>query len=636
MEKNRNRRLAVWSSLYVGVVVILTAVLGVLQYRWIGEVSLAERERLKAGLQASLHRLSQDFNTEITGLCAALLAGAPSGTESDREKAYAVNYSQWRDSSRHARLFRGMALASAHGGAIQLKRFDAGKGAFFPGEWPESWSSLRDRMASRLSGQPPEPRQPFGQISEEILALIELPRIGFPGGFGLPAVRDQGGERGRSSKGGLRDRRAPPPRMRDGPPEQGDRPPDFRSWQEMERLIVEIDVDYARDTLLPELLQRHLGGGRLDYQVEIVARRDPSRVVYLSEKDPKRRIGTGADASVPLFDVQFDQILRRLAPSGMRDLRRDPGVGPFPGAVMPERGRWLLSVRHQAGSLEAVVEKARVRNLAVIAGILGLMVAAAAALVRFTRRAQRLAQLQVDFVTGVSHELRTPLSVIRTAAHNLRGGVVTGTRQVQRYGILIVEETERLTAIVEQVLHFARAKAGRPIGARERMAVEALADEALAATSSVRNEAGCVTEKKIEPDLPPILADPISLNHALQNLLTNAAKYGSAGGWIGLSAARGTNGSEGMVEIRVSDHGTGVPADELGQIFDPFYRGKRAIENQIHGTGLGLDLVKRIVEAHGGTVTVQSEFGKGTEFLLRIPAAPPDQTDERSDSTDRR
>ena len=112
MEKNRNRRLAVWSSLYVGVVVILTAVLGVLQYRWIGEVSLAERERLKAGLQASLHRLSQDFNTEITGLCAALLAGAPSGTESDREKAYAVNYSQWRGSRRHPRLFCGVGPGS--------------------------------------------------------------------------------------------------------------------------------------------------------------------------------------------------------------------------------------------------------------------------------------------------------------------------------------------------------------------------------------------------------------------------------------------------------------------------------------------------------------------------------------------
>jgi hypothetical protein len=243
MEKNRNRRLAVWSSLYVGVVVILTAVLGVLQYRWIGEVSLAERERLKAGLQASLHRLSQDFNAEITGLCAALLAGGPSGTESEREEAYAVNYSQWRDSSRHVRLFRGMALASAHGGTIQLKRFDAGKGAFIPGEWPESWSSLRDRMASRLSGQPPEPRLPFGQVSEEILALIELPRIGFPGGFGLPPVRDQGGERTRSSKGGPRDGRAPPPEMRGGPPEPRARPPDFPIWEEMAPLIVEIDVD---------------------------------------------------------------------------------------------------------------------------------------------------------------------------------------------------------------------------------------------------------------------------------------------------------------------------------------------------------------------------------------------------------
>ena len=80
-----------------------------------------------------------------------------------------------------------------------------------------------------------------------------------------------------------------------------------------------------------------------------------------------------------------------------------------------------------------------------------------------------------------------------------------------------------------------------------------------------------------------------------------------------------------MIEIRVSDRGAGIPRDELRHIFDPFYRGRRAVEDQIHGTGLGLSLVKRIVEAHEGTVTVDSEPGKGTEFVVRIPAAPPDQ-----------
>ena len=91
-----------------------------------------------------------------------------------------------------------------------------------------------------------------------------------------------------------------------------------------------------------------------------------------------------------------------------------------------------------------------------------------------------------------------------------------------------------------------------------------------------------------------------------------------------------------MVEIRVADHGPGIPQDELGHIFDTFYRGKRAVEDQIHGTGLGLSLVKRIIEAHAGTVTAQSEPGKGTEFVVRIPAAPADQIDEFADTVNRR
>ena len=293
-----------------------------------------------------------------------------------------------------------------------------------------------------------------------------------------------------------------------------------------------------------------------------------------------------------------------------------------------------MSVRHRAGSLEAVVNQVRWRNLAVTTGILILMLAAIAALVRFTQRAQRLARLQMEFIAGVSHELRTPLSVIRTAAHNLGDGIVSNTKQVQRYGTLIREEAERLTGIVEQVLRFASSKAGHPIGGREPASVESLFESALAATAGALAESRCVLEKRIEPGLPPILADPIALVHALQNLLINAAKYGAEGGWIGISAAM-ANGEASAVEIRVSDRGPGIPPDELGQIFDPFYRGKWALENQIHGTGLGLNLVKRIVEAHEGTVAVDSEPGKGTEFVLRIPAAPADRIDEFANSASR-
>ncbi|MGB9610053.1 MAG: sensor histidine kinase, partial [Bryobacteraceae bacterium] len=115
-------------------------------------------------------------------------------------------------------------------------------------------------------------------------------------------------------------------------------------------------------------------------------------------------------------------------------------------------GRLWLSARHRAGSLDAVVARTRQKNLAVTGAILLLMMAALAALIVSTRRAQRLAELQMDFVTGVSHELRTPLTVIRTAAYNLRGRLAQNPAMVEKYGALIQKESERLTQIVEQVL----------------------------------------------------------------------------------------------------------------------------------------------------------------------------------------
>ena len=186
------------------------------------------------------------------------------------------------------------------------------------------------------------------------------------------------------------------------------------------------------------------------------------------------------------------------------------------------------------------------------------------------------------------------------------------------------------------MLLFSNAKAGRAIGGREVVGVDFLIEDALDACARIVQESRCTVEKRVDPMLAPVFGDPTALRHALQNLLSNAAKYGSEGGWIGVTATSPAEGEDAMVEIRVADRGPGIPQDELAHIFDTFYRGKRAVEDQIHGTGLGLSLVKRIVEAHAGTVTVQSEPGKGTEFVVRIPAAPADQIDEFADSVNRR
>ncbi len=120
-----------------------------------------------------------------------------------------------------------------------------------------------------------------------------------------------------------------------------------------------------------------------------------------------------------------------------------------------------------------------------------------------------------------------------------------------------------------------------------------------------------------------ILADELALTHALENLIDNAAKHGGhPEPWIGVSARDVEDRGKTFVEISVVDHGLGIPREEQSSIFEPFYRGRRAMEDQVRGTGLGLDLVKKIAEAHGGSIRVISEPLKRTEFILRLPAAP--------------
>ena len=579
-----------WAS--VGLLAILCGFLGFLQNRWISEVSRAERERLQQQLQTELNHLSREFNSEISSACSGLLPSTSQIEEMGREQAYTAQYLQWKPS--HDRMFSRIALAVPHDGALILSSLDLETGQLSPVDWPSSWAGMRDRLTARMSsgfGPGGFGRGGFGSRQSQDAMLIDLPR------FGGPRNDEPGMERG------------------PGPPRRA----------EQEWLLIEPNLDYVRGTMLPELLHRHLGGGgKLDYQVEVVAANDPKQVIFQSTSGPSDSILRAPDASVNLFEIDYGAMrFRPGSPQG----RRFPGVPPQ--AQDGGRGRWRLLVRHQAGSLEAVVARARWQNIEISAGVLMLILATIAALVRFSRRAQQLAELQMNFVAGVSHELRTPLTVIRTAAFNLRGRLGAKPEQVERYGRLIQDESEKLTSLVEQILLFASARAGHVIRAREPVAIETLIEQGLRSSRAALLGPGLILEKQVEAGLPLVLADELAMKHALQNLLDNALKYGTEGNnWIGVfaSAVKDENGP--AVEVRVADRGPGIPLEEQEHIFDPFFRGQRAVQDQVHGTGLGLNLVKKIVEAHGGTIRVHSEPMKGTEFVVRIPAAPHELQDE--------
>jgi signal transduction histidine kinase len=591
MNPEHNQWRAFLSWLSVAALFGLCGVLGFLQYRWIDAVSVAARDRLRGALQAGLNRLSRDLDSEISAACRAVLPVSPDSGAAATEAELASRYDRWKRVSRHQGLFRRIAIVVPEDGGVRLRALDLQTGSFHAAAWPAEWSNVHERLESRLSAEPWRGLNPPVPAPREDTLVFDL------GQFGMLGM-------------------GPPPRPF-GPRRAG--------WA-----LFDLNLQYVANAMLPELIQQDLGsGGSLDYQVVVLTRGNPASVIYQSDPGSATPVVAGADASTGLLEPRFDRMGVRAGLPAPPD--RGPGRGPA-----PDMGRWQMFVRNRAGSLDAVVAQTRRRNLAVTGGVLLLMVVSAASLIRSTRRAQRLAGLQMDFVASVSHELRTPLAVIHTAAYNLQGRLAANPAQVERYGALIQQESGRLKDLVEQVLRFAGANAGHVIQEKEPLSVESLIADSVESSHMVIEASKCVVEQNIEPGLPLVAGDPIALQQAMQNLLSNAAKYGTEGShWIGIFASKTRYKELDAVEIRVADRGMGIPAEEQEHIFDPFFRGKRPVQDQIHGTGLGLSLVKKIVEAHGGSIAVRSEPSRGTEFVIRIPAAPPQLQDEFAHSVSR-
>jgi signal transduction histidine kinase len=272
--------------------------------------------------------------------------------------------------------------------------------------------------------------------------------------------------------------------------------------------------------------------------------------------------------------------------------------------------------------VEAAVNGLRRRHLIVSFGVLVLLAVTIGMVMIATRRARRLAALQVNFVAGVSHELRTPLAVISSAAENLSHGVVADRQQLQRYGASILKQTRQLTQLVEQVLLFASTQQRQGQYRLRPVNVGQVIDAALENTAGMASAAGVTVERHVEPGLPPAAADFAALAQCLQNLITNAIKYGGDGRWMDVrAAARRENGSVREIEITVEDRGIGISPEEIKQIFEPFYRSPAVAGSNVHGTGLGLPLARTVIEAMRGKLSVTSTPGKGSAFTSHLAIA---------------
>ena len=596
-----DRKGAPWQLIAGAVLTVLLVTLATLQYRWLGEVGEAERARMRGTLQTRAADFTQAFDRELTQIYIAF-HGEPGIPDADPARAIAAELAKAQASATVPGLIKEVFLLEAQREqAAALQRFNPDSQALEAADWPAPLESWRARTAAHIAphgavaGIPPflladavDATAPALVIPVPFLKRIE----GGPGRFAV--VPDPaGGQRA---------------------------------------LIVWLDAERLRHGLLEPLIAKYFGTGETsEYLVSIVQRDKPSQFVYTSAAEATLD-ERSADVTTGMFDLRMNELTRLVgtvppaAAPGVKTttdrvavtiVRRSSSPGDAARVLMTggaNQGAWIVRARYRSGSLETIVARSRRRNLAISAGVLGLLGAAFVLVMAAAQRQRRLARQQMEFVASVSHELRTPLAVICSAGENLADGVVADSAQVRTYGSLIETEGRRLGDMVERVMEFAGIGSGVPMRFRRDVDASKVIADAVRGVSAEARDRGVTIAVHANGALPPVVGDADALRSALQNIVGNAVKYSPSGGAVEVTATS----HDGIVRICVADRGFGIDPADVPHIFKPFYRGRRAVDAQVRGSGVGLSVVRHIIASHHATIAVDSRVGEGTTVTIEL------------------
>jgi signal transduction histidine kinase len=559
-----SKRAAMELAAILGMVAVVCT-LAVLQYRWTGEISRSEQQRLKANVTTSVRGFDQEFSYDFERLCEAFEIG-PEVPQANLESRIVRQQSDWERVASRPALLAGIDIWKLEEGHAGFKSFEDSGKRFVEATWPERLGSLRpylERQAELLNARVIGDRQ---AIYYPWTFLGSAPALIRPI-FHLENAQDM-----------------------------------YVQLQGF--LILEFNKEFLEKQYVPELVVRHFGEPRVtSFGVAVRTMNAPYRTIYASSATSPAS-SSAPDAAVNLVESVAEEARRR---------------GHAPLQATAENDQWQLVVQDPAGSVDVGVAQWRRRNLAISFGLLAVLAGTMVLLFSVARRAERLANLQMEFVAGVSHELCTPLAVINSAAENIVDGVVEGTAQVQEYGTIIREQGRRLERLVDEVLLFAAGRVGRLGYELRPTEVVPILEQSLSASEAMLRDEGFTFHKEISPQLPFVVADPEAFGKCVENLISNAMKYSGQNRWVALRAGSVLNEGSPEVQISVEDKGIGISPADLAHVFEPFYRAESVRDGQVRGVGLGLYLVKRMMEAMGGRVSVFSKHSKGSIFTLHFP-----------------